>query len=134
MGLRLGWLRGPLVGELAPPPATRRPPPSVALTVSLDALGGLAATTSAGVDPLGQGLHRRLALLQLRQHRGGDEDRRVGADRDAHEEGEREVLQRAGTEHVGTDEEQAATGSSPTIEVLMDRTSVWLTARLAASL
>src|ERR1700727_876043 len=46
----------------------------------------------------------RLALLPVRQHRRGDEDRRVGARSDADDQREREVLQRFPTEQEQRDD------------------------------
>ena len=61
----------------------------------------------------------RLALLEHRQDRAGDEDRRVGPRDDADHQGEGEVL-----EGRAAEEEQATTGSSVIKLVLMDRVSV----------
>ena len=126
----------PVVGLAARPSSTprrlgrrrTRPPPG-APTGAV----ALAAGPPAG-DPLGQRLHRRLALLELREQRRRDEDRGVRAGRDADEQRQRQVLERARRRAARRRRTRiAATGSSAMIEVLIDRTRVWLTARLAAS-
>ena len=69
---------------------------------------------------------------QVDQQRGGDEDRGVGAGRDADEQRQRDVLQGARPEQDKPMTRIDATGSSATTEVLIERTRVWLTARFAA--
>ncbi len=56
-------------------------------------------------DLLGQLLVLRLPLLQVRQHRGGDEDRGVGARQHADEQHERQVLQLAVAEQQRADDQ-----------------------------
>jgi hypothetical protein len=82
---------------------------------------------------LGQVDDRRLVAPQGDQQGSGDEDRGVGADDDADEEHEREVEQHAGPEPDDADRSSTADGQHADDVVLIERTIVWLTARLAAS-
>src|SRR6185437_16394502 len=69
-----------------------------------DALGR-AAAGEAAVDLDGQVLVLRVALLQVAENRGRDEDRGVGAGQHADEQHEGQVLQRARAEQAGPDEQ-----------------------------
>ena len=69
-----------------------------------------------------------------RQAAGRDEDARVRARDDADEQDERQVLERARSQQVRADEEDGADQRSAVTDVLIDRTRVWFTEKLAASL
>src|SRR5450756_3016990 len=73
------------------------------------ALRGTAAGQAA-VDLDGQVLELRVPLLQVGEHRGGNEDRGVGAGQHADEQHERQVLQGAGAKQAGADEQDARDG------------------------
>ena len=86
-----------------------------------------------GRHPLGQRGVLRLALLEVAHDRGGQEDRRVRPRGEADEQHQREVLDGADAEQARRRRTAARpTGSSAISEVLIERISVWLTARLAA--
>ena len=68
-------------------------------------VAGATAARQAAVDLDGQVLVLRLALLQVGEHRGRDEDRGVGAGQHADEQHERQVLQRARAEQARADEQ-----------------------------
>ena len=94
-------------------PRSRRPHPSPSIRRGdLRGLGGERPTD--GGDPgeraevVAAAGELRLPLLEGREQRSGEEDRRVRAGADADEQGEREVLERVAAEEV----EASATGSS----------------------
>ena len=89
---------------------------------------------SRAVDPLGERLHRRLALLDLASSGVAMKiEEYVPAAMPTNSASDRSLSVPAPRMHEPTNR-IAPTGSRAMIEVLIDRTSVWLTARFAASL
>ena len=81
-----------------------------------------------------QRLVLRLALLQPREQRRGDEDRRVRTDEQADGEREGEVLERGRARGCRSRRSAAtSTGSSATSVVVSDRISTWFSDRFTIS-
>src|ERR1700760_3373601 len=80
------------VGLVYPPAAAA---PTVARGVDVGAGRGVGGNEAViGFDALAAVTVHRLALLPVREHRRGDEDRRIRTGRNADEQREREILQR----------------------------------------
>ncbi len=74
------------------------------------AQAGPAGAGAAGEHPGGERPVLRLALLEVGQQRRGQEQRRVRAGGEPDEQGQRQLLERAGTEQERPDEQQAGHG------------------------
>ncbi len=98
-----------LGGGAVAPACRRRGKPGLLVRLGSRPLGGAPAGL-AQPDLLGQVPVLRFPLLEVGEHRGGDADRGVGARQHADEQHQGQVLQRAGAEQPGADEEDRRDG------------------------